>query len=75
MQTHDVLPKPPTVQSKIDSDLKYWKAFQYYSGLLPEKDFPPAFGGLFLEACQCLITLLSPQFVSVIRYTIELFQF
>lgn len=50
MQTHDVLPKPPTVQSKIVSQLKYWKAFQYYSGLLLEKDFPAAFGGVIFRS-------------------------
>lgn len=50
MQTHDVLPEPPTVQSKIVSELKHWKTFQNYSGVLQEKDSPPAFGGVIFKS-------------------------
>lgn len=44
MQTH-ILPQPPTEISKIVTELKYWKALQYYSGFLPEKDFSLPSGG------------------------------
>lgn len=38
------------MQSKIVSELKHWKTFQNYSGVLPEKDFPPAFGGVIFKS-------------------------
>lgn len=63
MQTHNVLPKPPTVQSKIVSELKYWKAFQCYSGLLPEQDFPPAFGVFIFRSLP--MQFYNPTFSSV----------
>lgn len=49
MQTHDVLPEPPTVQSKIVSELKHWKTFQNYSGVLQEKDFSSSFWGGYFQ--------------------------